>query len=424
MAFNYKHTKYASYLGCITQAIIVNLPPLLFVVFQREFQVTLEQLGLMISLNFGTQILVDFLAAKFAGKLGYRRCVVAAHILCAIGTIGLGVFPSVLGLGYTGILLATVINAIGGGLIEVLISPIIEALPGDEKASAMSILHAFYCWGQVAVVLLSTLYFSLAGIQSWAFLTSLWALIPLFNIWFFTRVPLQELEEGVEAAPPGHLFRVKIFWIFFLLMVCSGAAEQAMAQWASLFAELGLNISKSWGDLLGPCAFAALMGIARSIYGIWGSRMNLTRALAFSGISCLASYLVAVFSPIPLISLIGCAVCGFSVGIMWPGTISLSAKRYPWGGTAMFAILALAGDLGCSAGPGLVGLVSNAVQDGFLPVLDGLKALIPATETTELGLKLGLLAAILFPLILLLLLGCLAVSFRDKKALAPSSKPE
>jgi MFS family permease len=398
MKYTYKHTLYASYVGYITQAIINNLSPLLFVTFQREFNLSLELIGLLISLNFGTQILVDLAAVRFVDKIGYRKSAVIAHSASALGLISLGILPNVLSSPYMGLVIAVLLNSIGGGIIEVIISPIVESLPGDEKAAAMSLLHSFYCWGVVLVVVLSTIYFNIAGMHNWIYLPVLWALVPLLNAFFLTKVPLRTLVESHEQIPLRKLFSARVFLLLFLLMICAGAAEQAMIQWSSLFAELGLGVSKTMGDLLGPCAFSVLMGISRTYFGTRGGRFNLRKALILSGVLCTASYLMVVFSPIPLMSLIGCALVGLSVGIFWPGVFSLSAETYPRGGTAMFAILALAGDVGCSAGPGLVGVVSNQIQNrgtGFL------SAILKGADMTQVGLKTGLLAAIIFPLILI-----------------------
>ena len=379
MEFTFRHTKYAAYIGYITQAIVNNLAPLLFVSFQREFSLSLDRISVLITMNFGVQIITDIIAAKYVDRIGYRPACVIAHIFAALGLVGYGVLPFVIS-PYAGLLICSAVCAIGGGLTEVVISPVVEALPGDEKESAMSLLHSFYCWGQVLVVLLSTLYFSLIGVERWRFLSVIWAVIPLFNIFLFCKVPIRHLNENGESMPVRKLFCKKVFWLFIILMICAGASELAMSQWASLFAEEGLGVSKTFGDLLGPCAFAALMGISRTVYGLFGSKMNLRRFIFGSGILCVISYLTAVFAPVPFVSLMGCAVCGLSVGIMWPGTYSIAARRYEQGGTAMFAVLALAGDVGCTSGPVLAGFVGNASDD----------------------LKNGLLAAALFPAIMVI----------------------
>lgn len=390
MKLTFKHTKYAAYIGYITQAIVNNLMPLLFVSFQRQFSLSLDRISLLITLNFGVQTVVDIIAAKYVDKIGYRASCVFAHIATVVGLCSMAVLPFVMD-PFAGLCICAAVNAVGGGLTEVVISPVVEALPGDEKASAMSMLHSFYCWGQVAVVLLSTLYFSTAGIENWRYLSLIWSLVPLFNVFMFLFVPLRTLNEENEDMPLRKLFTVKIFWVFLILMICSGASELAMSQWASLFAEEGLHVSKTMGDLLGPCAFAVLMGSARTFYGFKGAKLNLRKSIAFSGAFCILSYAVAVFAPNPMISLAGCALCGLSVGLMWPGTYSLSSQCYPQGGTAMFAVLALAGDIGCSAGPTITGFVSDATGD----------------------LKKGLLVAAVFPLILII--GVLMLKNSDKE---------
>lgn len=374
----YRRTLYASYLGYITQAIINNLAPLLFVIFQDEFHISVAQIGFLVTYNFGVQILVDVLAARYAERLGYKPCIVAAHVLCAAGLVGLGVLPGLMP-PYAGLLLAVTVYAVGGGLIEVLISPIVQALPTDAKSSAMSLLHSFYCWGHAAVVILTTLFFWLAGTERWRLLTVLWAILPAANAVLFVGCPIRVLSEDAGPMPMKQLLRMGTFWLFALLMVCSGAAEQAMSQWASYFAERGLQVTKSMGDLLGPCLFALLMGLSRLFYGLKGEKIPLKRFIVCSSLLCIVSYLIAVFAPLPVLALVGCGLCGLSVGILWPGVFSLAAEYCPQGGTAMFALLALAGDVGCSSGPSLVG----AVAQGF-----------------HGQLKAGLLAAMVFPIVL------------------------
>lgn len=389
----YKQTLYASYLGYITQAIVNNLAPLLFVTFQKEFSISLERIGFLIIFNFGIQMLVDFISARYVERIGYKICIVAAHFFAFFGLVGLGLFPYWFKDPYIGLLLAIVIYAIGGGLIEVLISPIVEALPTDEKSSAMSLLHSFYCWGQVLVVVLSTLYFVTVGLKHWYYLPLLWSLVPLFNAIFFTQVPVNTLGEQGGSLPLRSLFSMKLFWLFIVMMLCSGASEQSMSQWASFFAESGLKVSKTLGDLLGPCMFAVFMGISRTFYGKYGETIDLKKFISFSSILCVLSYLLAVFSPIPLLSLLGCGLTGISVGIMWPGVFSLASAHCPKGGTAMFAYLALAGDIGCASGPAVVGTLSE--------IFSG-------------SLKTGLLFAIVFPVLLFSLVRVLRAKYTTK----------
>lgn len=380
---SFRHTIYASYLGYITQAVVNNLAPLLFLIFREEFGFSLGQITLITTINFGVQLLVDLLSARWVDRIGYRVSILAAHLFAVGGLVGMAVFPTVMPTPWTGLLLAVVLYAVGGGVIEVLISPIVEACPADNKAAAMSLLHSFYCWGTVAVVLLSTLFLHVWGKEHWRLLACLWAILPLLNFFYFTQVPIRTLvEEGGGMSIRG-LFRNKLFWLFFLLMIMAGASEQAMGQWASAFAESGLKVSKTVGDLAGPCFFYALMGAARAFYGKYGERIDLLRFISGSAWLCVCVYLLAVFAPVPLLSLLGCGLCGLSVGILWPGVFSLASAAIPKGGTAMFALLALSGDVGCSAGPTVVGFVAGACQD---------------------NLKAGLLAAVLFPVVMQILL--------------------
>lgn len=380
MRNSYKHTIAASYIGYITQAIVNNFAPLLFMTFHNTYGISLEKIGLLVTVNFGTQLLVDLISAKYVDRIGYRTAIVAAHIFAAAGLIGLGFLPGLFSDPYPGICLAVILYAIGGGLIEVLISPIVEACPTDGKSAAMSLLHSFYCWGSVLVVSLSTVLFAVLGMDSWKIVACLWAAIPVFNAFYFTQVPIASLVEDGEGMSIKMLFRSRMFWILALLMVCSGASELSMSQWASAFAESGLHVSKAMGDLAGPCFFAVLMGSARVFHAKFADRLELSRYMAFCAFLCIASYLLAAFSPAAVLSLLGCGICGFSVGVMWPGTFSLAASKCPRGGTAMFALLALAGDTGCSLGPTVVGFVSAALND---------------------NLKFGLLSAIIFPALLL-----------------------
>ena len=323
---NFGCTVAASYIGYITQAIVNNFAPLLFLTFVDEFGVTLDRLAILINMNFGVQLLVDLISARYVDRIGYRACIVTAHVAAALGLVGMAVLPGLMADPYAGLLLSAAVYAVGGGLIEVLISPIVEACPTRNKEAVMSLLHSFYCWGQVAVVLLSTLFFSLAGIHNWRLLACLWAVLPACNAVFFLFVPVRRLVEEGEGLPIRDLIKQKLFWLFALLMICSGASELGMSQWASAFAESGLKVSKTVGDLAGPCAFAVFMGSARALYARLADRISLKKGMAASAALCVCAYLLASLSPIPALALAGCALCGLSVGIMWPGTFSMAAK--------------------------------------------------------------------------------------------------
>ena len=381
MKNQYNKTVVACFVGYIVQAIINNFVPLLFLTFQRSYGIPLSQITLLVTLNFAMQLAVDLASVAFVDRIGYRASMILAHVFAAAGLLLLTVLPELLPNPFVGILCAVMVYAVGGGLLEVLVSPVVEACPSDNKEKAMSMLHSFYCWGHVGVVALSTAFFAIFGISHWKVMAVLWAVIPLMNIIAFAKVPMASLiQEGEKGYSLRELFRVKVFWVLLIMMICAGASEQAVSQWASTFAEKGLGISKAAGDLAGPMSFAVLMGLSRVFYGKYGDKIELDRFMIASSVLCIASYLLISLSPSPVVSLIACAVCGLSVGIMWPGTFSKSAATLPRGGTAMFALLALGGDVGCSGGPTLVGLVSSNLGE---------------------NLKMGILAGIVFPLLLL-----------------------
>lgn len=380
MNSGYKKTITACFAGYIVQAIVNNFVPLLFLTFQGSYGIPLSKITLLITVNFAVQLTVDLISVKLVDKIGYRISALSAHIFAAAGFILLTVLPEIMD-PFTGIMLAVVVYAIGGGLLEVIISPIVEACPTDNKEKAMSLLHSFYCWGQVAVVLLSTLFFTFCGIANWRIASWFWAIIPIANAIVFLKVPIASIvPEGEKQLSLKELAKKSIFWVLMLVMLCAGACELSVSQWASAFAERGLGVSKTMGDLLGPMAFAVLMGIARAFYGKYGDRINLQHFMLMSGGLCVISYLLISLVPGAVTGLIGCAVCGLSVGILWPGTFSTASAAIRGGGTAMFALFALAGDVGCSLGPTVVGLVSGSFGD---------------------NLHLGILAAAVFPVLLI-----------------------
>ncbi len=383
MQKNYGKTLRACYLGFITQAITANFAPLLFLMFHTTYGISLGQLALIPTVFFLTQLVVDLICAKYVDAIGYRKAIVISQIACGAGLIGLAFLPGLFAAPFVGIIISVFFYAIGSGLIEVLASPIVEACPFDHKERVMSLLHSFYCWGSVGVILLSTLFFAAFGIEHWQILACIWAAVPLYNIYNFATCPIERLVEEGKGMSIGKLFTTPLFWLAIVLMVCAGASELAMAQWASAFAESGLRLSKTMGDLAGPCLFGVTMGICRVFYGKFGDRVDLTKFMLGSGVLCLVCYLLASLSQNPVVGLIGCVVCGFSVAIMWPGTISITSRHLPLGGTAMFALLAMAGDFGGAFGPGLVGFVSQRAGD---------------------DLQAGLLLGCIFPIVLIIAL--------------------
>lgn len=380
--YTYRHTICACFIGYIVQAVVNNFAPMLFLTFQDVYQIPLQQVTLLITINFGVQLLVDLFSAGFVDRIGYRKSLVLAHVAAATGLFLLAFLPNVLDEPFIGILTAVVIYAVGGGLIEVLVSPVVEACPTDHKEKMMSLLHSFYCWGSVGVVLISTLFFAVFGIRNWMIMACIWAMVPLGNLVLFAKVPLYALvEDGTAGLSMKELLKNKMFWLLVMLMACAGASEQGISQWASAYAESALGVSKTVGDLAGPCVFSVCMGLSRLWYGKAGEKMNLRKFMAGCSVLCVCGYLLAGISPAAVVGFLGCALGGFSVGIMWPGTFSIASACLKRGGTMMFALLALAGDLGCSLGPTAVGFASGAVGG---------------------SLKAGLLFGILFPVGMLL----------------------
>ncbi len=391
---NYKKTLIACYLGFVTQAITANFTPLLFLTFKSSYAVSLDKIAMIPLVFYLTQLLIDLAATKFADKIGYRTCVIVSQVLSAVGLLLMAILPEILPVPFAGILISVVLYAIGSGLVEVLLSPIVEACPFENKDGMMSLLHSFYCWGAMGVILGSTLFFALFGVENWKILTFILALVPLYNTFNFVSCPIEQLTEDGKSMGIGKLLKTPIFWLMILLMVCAGASEATMTQWTSAFTEAAIGVSKTVGDLAGPCLFAMFMGITRMLYGKFSEKLDLTKVMLICGIMCAGCYLLASLSNLPGLGLAGCALCGLAVGIMWPGSISVSSQNCPRGGTAMFAFLALAGDLGAAVSPAMVGSIS---------------------EKAGGNLKTGLLIATIFPIILVVGLIILRSVKKDKE---------
>lgn len=389
----YKSTIRACFAGYVVQAVVNNFVPLLFLTFQSQYGIPLSQVTLLITINFALQLAVDGVSVFFIDRIGYRAAAVIAHICAALGLVGLAFLPDLLPSPFAGLLLSVLLYALGGGLLEVIVSPIVESCPSDHKAQTMSILHSFYCWGSAGVIVISTLFLKIFGVSSWKILAAIWALLPLANCFVFTKVPLAPLvAEGGTGMHIGQLFRSRVFWVIMLMMLCAGASEQAVSQWASTFAEKGLGVSKAVGDLAGPTVFALLMATSRLLYGKFGAKIDLNKAMMASVLLCVVSYLLIGLTNSPVLGLVGVGLCGLAVGIFWPGTFSTAAASLRGGGTAMFALMALAGDLGCSGGPTLAGAIAGAFGD---------------------NLRLGILCAVAFPA--LMILGILLIRRTDAR---------
>ncbi len=393
MKNGYRKTVFACFLAYIVQSVVNNFVPLLFVTFHKSMNISMDKITALITINFLIQLIIDAASARFIDKIGYRASIITADVFSAAGLVSIAFLPELLPDPFSGLIISVALYAVGGGLAEVLVSPIVEAVPSDNKEKTMSLLHSFYCWGHMGVVLISTAFFALFGISNWRVLALIWALLPVVNAVIFTKVPMVSLSEERGETPVKKLFSNKLFWLFLIMMLCAGASEQAVSQWASAFAEKGLGVSKTVGDLLGPTMFACMMGLSRVWFGKCGEKLNLDRFIKYSCILCIVSYVMVALVPSATVGLIGCAMCGFSVGIFWPGTYSKAAASLKSGGTAMFAMLALAGDIGCVSGPTLVGLVSSRFGD---------------------NLHIGMAAALAFPVCMFIISG-LPVHNRKKK---------
>ncbi len=387
----YKHTMVCCFMAYITGAIVNNFAPLLFLTFQKNYGLTVPQLATLVTANFVTQMIVDYIGAKYAYKIGYRTTIITAMTFSAIGLTSMGVLPDIMPNSYAALLISVVLYAVGSGLIEVMVSPMTEALPTKNKEAIMSLMHSFYCWGVVFVVLISTLYFNVIGIENWKYLSVLWAVLPVVTALMFTQVPIYTLDgEDDEPVKVKDLFKNKLFFVFMILMICSGASEIAMAQWVSYFAEDGLGVSKTLGDLLGACLFAVLMGAMRVYYAKYSEKLNLVRVLKYCSLLCVISYILAALVPNPVIALAGCGLCGITVALMWPGVLSIASNIMPKATAAMFATLAIGGDIGCSLGPQMVSLGASAFAINGSPI------------------KAGLLCSIVFPAVMCIALNVLS----------------
>jgi len=391
---DYKKTLLACYLGFVTQSISANFTPLLFLTFKSAYGISLEKIALIPLVFYLTQLLVDLAATKYADKIGYRTCVVASQVLSSVGLILMAILPDILPIPFIGVLISVILYAIGSGLIEVLVSPIVEACPFENKDGMMSLLHSFYCWGAMGVILGSTIFFAVFGLSNWKILTFIWALVPLYNTFNFISCPIERLIEDGKSMGVKRLLKAPLFWLMILLMVCAGASEATMTQWTSAFTESAIGISKTIGDIAGPCLFAMFMGITRMLYGKFSEKLDLNKVMLVCAIVCVICYLLASLSALPILGLAGCALCGLAVGIMWPGSICISSQKFPRGGTAMFAFLALAGDLGAAVSPTMVGSLA---------------------EIAGGNLKTGLLAATIFPIILVF--GLLILKIKNSKSI-------
>ncbi len=377
----YQHTQAACFIGSMIQAVNCCFVPLLFVSFQQEFGLSLEKVTLLITANFLVQLLADALGASLVDRIGHRVCIVAGQLLSALGLASLAIFPYIFPTPLTGLLSSVVLIAISGGITEVLLSPIQEACPTKNKEAAMSLMHSFFCWGSMAVAAISTGLFALLGRENWGWVCGIWAVLPLCNALFFSQVPLGTIVEAGKTMTILQLLKSGTFWLLLVLMMLSGASETVISQWASALAETGLGVSKVVADLAGPCLFALCMGVGRVLHVKLSDKIKIEKYLLVSAVLCIVGYGLVVLPNNAAVNLLGCGICGFAVAVMWPGSLSLAAQRMPLGGTAMFGLLAVGGDIGCTLGPTMTGFLSGQFDD---------------------NLKVGIAAAAVFPIALVL----------------------
>ena len=391
---SYKSTIAACYIGSFVQAIIVNTTPILFIPLREQFGLTFQQMGLLVLINFISQVGCDILFSNAIDKYGFRRFVVAAHGLAVVGLVLFAASPLLFDRPFAGFVTATIIFSGSGGLLELLLSPIVNAIPTDEKAGAMSVLHSFYSWGQAAVILLTTVLLFVFGRAWWQWIILIWTLVPLFNFFFLMRVPFapnvpEEQRQGMDK------ILLKPFFIAALATIlCGAAAELCISQWASAYLEEAMRLPKVVGDVGGVCLFAVMMGVGRLFYGMYGKKINVSLMMLIGTVGAAACYITVALSGTAVLSLLACGLCGLCVSLLWPGTLVVASEHYPLAGAWMFAILA-AGDIGASAGPWLMGVVAE--QAHRLPFLSGL--LTQGMSPDQLGLRAAMLVSALFPII-------------------------
>ena len=371
----YLPTKIASYVGFVVQAVINNFLPILFIVFQNVYGLSYEKLARIIVFNFATQIIVDMCVPKIISALGYRKCAVMCQGLAALGLMMLGILPNIMENTYFAIIMSVMVYAFGSGLMEVALSPLVEGLPSKNKRGSMAILHSFYCWGQAFTVIVTTALVLGFGFKNWTYVPLVWASIPFFNMFAFLKVPIIEPDKTEKRDGLLNLLRNDKFRLYMIMMLCAGAAEVAMAQWASLFAQNALGVSKVVGDLAGPCAFAVFMGTGRIWYALAAKKVSFKKTIIVMSIGACICYMMVAICNVAAVSLVFCAICGFTVSIAWPGIYSAGAVAFPKASAVMYSVFAMCGDTGCALGPWLIGIIAD-----------------------NLGLNIGFAAASIFPI--------------------------
>ncbi len=383
----YTLTKYASFITCFSTAITGNFSALLFLSFHRMYGISYTLLGLLILMNFGTQLIFDLLFSFCSGKFNLKFCVKITPLVMAVGLVLLGLAPVIFKNNiFFGLIFATVVASCGGGLSEVLSSSVIAAIPSNNPQRTMSILHSCYAWGVVIVVLVTTAFFRFFGIENWAALTLFFAIIPFvaFLMFLFSSVP--DLEEDSEDSVQGNILKNKTMWLCVLAIFLGGAAECTMSQWCSTYLEQSFGITKAVGDVFGVALFGAMLGLGRTLFARFGKKIE--NALFFGSVMASVCYLCAALVPVPAVGMLACAFTGFSVAMLWPGSLLAVQKLVPEKSVTMFALMAAGGDMGASLCPQLVGIITDAVMN---------LNIFSSASAEQISMKIGLLFATLFP---------------------------
>lgn len=406
MKKEFRLTLMAARMGFFTQALVNNLAPVFFVLFRVLYGFSYLQVGILAALNFTLQLFADITSPNLISRFGYRKCAMTAQALCAVGLILMPGLCILTGGVYISFIIPVLIYSYGAGMIEVLASPIVEAIPDLPENTKMSMLHSFYSWGQMTCVALTTLALHFIGYERWFLIPVLWSAIPIFGIILFSRARLDMADMAEKESEKGGRLFCRSFVLMLIIMTCAGASEIAMSEWSSLFAEEALGVSKVAGDLFGPCMFALFMGMGRMCHAKFGERLNLSRLIKACSLLCVICYVGAALLRPAAASLIFCALTGLSVSLMWPGALSLAAARNN-GGARMYGLLAAFGDIGCIIGP----VVTSSVSE-FADGNERIRAIGAAygLSADKTALRASLLAMALIPLVMLI---CLSL-FSDK----------
>ncbi len=395
MQKNYRQVKLGCYLSNISMSVVGNMPPLLFLTFRETYGISYSLLGLLILINFFTQLIVDLIFSFFSHKFNISKSVKVMPMLTVLGLLIFAVSPWVFPNSvYTGLAIGTVIFSASSGLAEVLISPVIAEIPAKDPDREMSKLHSVYAWGVVGIVIISTLFLIVFGRENWQWLAFMFTIIPIMSVLFLLGAKIPEVKTPGRVSGALEFLKNPGVLLCTLGIFLGGAAEVTMAQWSSSYLEYAMGIPKVWGDVLGVAMFAVMLGLGRTMYSKIGK--NIERILLLGGIGATLCYLTASLSSAPVVGLIACALTGLCTSMLWPGSLVVASGRFPAGGVFIYALMAAGGDLGASVAPQLVGIITDtAMSNPWVVDIAGGLGILPE----QMGMKLGLLTGMIFPLI-------------------------